>query len=210
MSDRSSLKTGALATGILGALLVWACSSPPVVVPPNPKVPAGSHSSGGLHAVLDTDKGPIEVELLAKDSPAAVENFRLLAEHGYYDGVVFHRILKGFMIQTGDPTGTGRGGQSAWGGYFEDNIHARSDVYKRGYVRGVLAMANHGPDTNGSQFFIMHQDYDLPPRYVIFGVVTRGLNVVDALANTPTEEGPTGEHSKPVVPPVIRKVSILP
>jgi cyclophilin family peptidyl-prolyl cis-trans isomerase len=124
--------------------------------------------------------------------------------------VVFHRILKGFMIQTGDPTGTGRGGQSAWGGYFEDNIHARSDLYKRGYVRGVLAMANHGPDTNGSQFFIMHQDYDLPPRYVIFGVVTRGLDVVDALANTPTAEGPTGERSKPVVAPVIRRVTILP
>jgi hypothetical protein len=87
----------------------------------NPKVPAGAKSSGGLHATIETDRGPIEFELYAADSPKAVENFRLLAEHGYYDGLKFHRIVKGFMIQGGDPAGNGSGGESAWGGTFADD-----------------------------------------------------------------------------------------
>src|SRR3954471_2802683 len=149
----------------------------------NPKVPAGAKSSGGLHAVIDTDKGAIEIELLPAEAPKAVENFRLLAEHGYYDGLTFHRIVKGFMIQGGDPAGNGTGGESAWGGKFSDEIKAGSEIYKRGYKRGVVAMANAGANTNGSQFFIMHQDYRLPPAYVIFGNVVSGMEVVDALAD---------------------------
>lgn len=170
----------------------------------------GPRSSGGLHATLDTDKGSIVIELLAADSPTAVENFRLLAERGYYNGLVFHRIMKGFMIQGGDPKGDGSGGQSAWGGTFADNINPRSPLYRGGYTRGTVAMANAGPDTNGSQFFIMHADYPLPPNYVIFGKVIKGMDVVDALANTPVTTGADGEASRPVTPPVIRRVTISP
>src|SRR5919108_665157 len=166
----------------LALLCMVACSSPPG----NPKVPAGAKSSGGQHATIETDKGPIQIEFFATEAPKAVENFRLLAEHGYYNGLTFHRIVKGFMLQGGDPKGDGSGGESAWGGTFEDEIKEDSPVYQRGYRRGVVAMANAGPNTNGSQFFIMHQDYRLPPRYVIFATVVSGIDVVDALANTPT------------------------
>jgi cyclophilin family peptidyl-prolyl cis-trans isomerase len=176
----------------------------------NPKVPAGAKSSGGLHATIVTDKGSIEFELDEADSPKAVENFRLLAEHGYYDGTKFHRIVAGFMIQGGDPAGDGSGGESAWGGSFDDNIKRDSDLYRRGYRRGVLAMANSGPNTNASQFFIMHKDYPLPPNYVIFGKVTKGIEVVDAIAATPVAMGVSGEVSTPTTPQVIRKVIISP
>jgi len=170
----------------------------------------GARSSGGLHADLETSKGTIGIEFFAADSPKAVENFRLLAEYGYYNGLIFHRIIKGFMIQGGDPAGNGTGGESAWGGTFADDIRRHSPLYEEGYRRGIVAMANAGPDTNGSQFFIMHQDYPLPPSYVIFAKVTRGMDVVDALANTPTTRGPDGESSRPVTPPILKKVTILP
>lgn len=176
----------------------------------NPKVPAGARSSGGLHGVIDTDKGPIELQLLATDAPRAVENFRLLAEHGYYDGLTFHRLIKGFMIQGGDPAGDGTGGESAWGGTFADEIDVDSAIYRDGYRRGIVAMANAGPDTNGSQFFIMLDDYPLPPNYVIFAKVTGGMEAVDAIAATPTTRGPDGEMSQPTTPPVIKKVTIRP
>ncbi len=176
----------------------------------NPKVPKGAKSSGGQHAVIETDQGAIEFELYAKESPKTVENFRLLAEHGYYDGLTFHRIIKGFMLQGGDPAGNGTGGESAWGGTFPDEIPAGSELYRRGYKRGIVAMANAGPNTNGSQFFILHKDYPLPPAYVIFGNVTKGLEVVDALANTPTTTGMDGDKSQPVTPVIMRKVTIRP
>jgi cyclophilin family peptidyl-prolyl cis-trans isomerase len=176
----------------------------------NPKVPAGAKSSGGMHGIIDTDKGPIEIEFFATDAPKAVENFRLLAEHGYYDGLTFHRIVRGFMIQGGDPTGDGTGGQSAWGDPFEDEINPDSSLYRGGYRRGLVAMANSGPNTNGSQFFILHQDYRLPPLYVIFAHVTKGMEVVDALASTPTTMGADGGMSQPLTPPVIKKVTIRP
>ena len=176
----------------------------------NPKVPAGAKSSGGLHAVIDTDKGPIELELLPADAPMAVENFRLLAEHSYYDGLTFHRVLKGFMIQGGDPAGDGTGGESAWGDTFADEINPESPLYRDGYRRGIVAMANAGPNTNGSQFFIMHDTYPLPPNYVIFGRVTTGMEAVDAIAEAPTTRGADGEMSQPTTPAVIKKVSIRP
>ncbi|MBI5693850.1 MAG: peptidylprolyl isomerase [Verrucomicrobia bacterium] len=159
---------------------------------------------------MQLDKGEIEFELLASAAPQAVENFRLLAEHGYYDGLTFHRILKGFMIQGGDPMGDGRGGESAWGGTFPDEIDRTSPLYRAGYKRGVVAMANRGPNTNTSQFFIMHQDYSLPPSYVIFAKVVRGFEVLDAIAEMPTTRGPDGGMSQPLAPPVIRKVTIKP
>jgi len=163
-----------------------------------------------MHGVISTDKGDIEIEFLASDSPKAVENFRLLAERGYYNGVTFHRIVKGFMLQGGDPQGTGSGGESAWGGTFADDINPNSPLYRDGYRRGLVAMANRGPNTNGSQFFIMHQDYPLPPNYVIFAKVTKGMTVVDELAETPTTMNSQGEPSKPTTPVVMRKVTIKP
>ena len=138
-------------------------------------------------AALQTNQGTIKFELLESDAPKTTENFITLAERGYYDGVIFHRVIKGFMIQGGDPTGTGRGGESAWGGRFNDEIDASSPVYQRGYKKGIVAMANAGPNTNGSQFFIMHADYALPPSYTIFGRVTDGLDVIDVIATTQTD-----------------------
>ena len=146
-------------------------------------------------AVVETNKGTIRFELLETDAPRTTENFITLAERGYYDGIIFHRVIKGFMIQGGDPTGSGRGGESAWGGRFNDEIEASSPVYKTGYKAGTVAMANAGPNTNGSQFFIMHADYALPPSYTIFGRVTEGQEVVDAIATADRDRNdrPLGE-----------------
>ncbi len=152
-------------------------------------MPPGAKSSGGQHAVIDTDKGAIEIEFLQRDAPKAVENFRLLAEHGYYDGLTFHRIVRGFMIQGGDPAGDGSGGQSAWGPPFADEINPTSELYRGGYKRGMVAMANSGPNTNGSQFFILHQDYPLQPNYVVFAFVVKGIEVVDAARERGRHQG---------------------
>jgi cyclophilin family peptidyl-prolyl cis-trans isomerase len=118
-----------------------------------------------------------------------------LASSGFYNGLTFHRVIPGFMIQGGDPNGDGTGGASIYGERFEDEIDPSSDLYRTGYKKGVLAMANAGPNTNGSQFFIMETDYPLPPNYTIFGKVTSGQDVVSAIAkvdrdmtsNMPTE-----------------------
>jgi len=128
-------------------------------------------------ATIETTKGTMQAELYPKDAPMAVNNFVFLAREKYYEGIKFHRIIKDFMVQTGDPTGTGTGGP----GYeFED------EPVTREYTRGTLAMANAGPNTNGSQFFIVHQDYPLQKNYTIFGQVTQGQDVLDTIANTPT------------------------
>ena len=148
-------------------------------------------------AVLQTTAGDITVELLPGDAPAAVNNFVFLARAGFYDNVIFHRTIPGFMIQGGDPTGTGRGGP----GYrFAD------EPVRRPYDRGALAMANAGPNTNGSQFFLMHADYGLPPNYTIFGQTVAGLDTIDAIAEAPTR--PDGEGSTPINPVVIETVEI--
>jgi cyclophilin family peptidyl-prolyl cis-trans isomerase len=154
-------------------------------------------------AVIQTNKGAIRFELLEADAPKTTENFRLLAEKGYYDGVIFHRIIKGFMIQGGDPTGTGRGGASAWGGRFNDEINRTSPLYQGQYKAGTVAMANAGPNTNGSQFFIMHVDYPLPPNYTKFGQVIEGQDVVNTIATTPTDR-----NDKPLSDVTIEKVTI--
>jgi len=134
---------------------------------------------------IETSKGNITIELFSSDAPKTVGNFVKLAQEGFYDGVIFHRVISGFMIQGGDPTGTGRGGP----GYtFEDELHPETQSYQQGYVRGTLAMANAGPNTNGSQFFIMHQDYPLPRNYTIFGRVLEGMETVDAIAAVPTDQ----------------------
>lgn len=150
-------------------------------------------------ATLKTSKGAIVVELFAKEAPVTVNNFVFLARQGFYDGVKFHRIIKDFMVQTGDPLGTGSGGP----GY-----SFRDEPVTKPYVRGTLAMANAGPNTNGSQFFIVHQDYGLQPKYTIFGVVQQGLDVLDAIANTPVQRTPSGEPSQPTETVLIQSVEI--
>jgi len=135
-------------------------------------------------ANIETNKGTIRFELLEEDAPKTTENFIKLAERGYYDGVIFHRVIDGFMIQGGDPTGTGRGGESAWGGRFNDEINRSSELYRGPYTAGTVAMANAGPNTNGSQFFIIHADYPLPPSYSKFGRVIEGQDVVNQIAKS--------------------------
>lgn len=141
----------------------------------------------GAHRVtIQTNKGRIVIETYDADAPNTVANFVKLANEKFYDGVIFHRVIRGFMIQGGDPTGTGTGGP----GYrFDDELNPATESYRNGYKRGVVAMANAGPNTNGSQFFIMHQDYPLPNNYTIFGHVIEGIEVVDAIANTQTLAG---------------------
>jgi cyclophilin family peptidyl-prolyl cis-trans isomerase len=146
-------------------------------------------------ATLRTREGDIEIDLLAEEAPLTVNNFVFLARDGFYDDVIFHRVIEGFMIQGGDPTGTGSGGP----GYrFRDEFHA-----KTGYARGTVAMANAGPNTNGSQFFICHGSPNLPNQYTIFGTVTAGLDVVDAIATAPT-----GAQDRPTNPVAIESVTI--
>ena len=199
----------------VGLLLAAGCgkSEKTAVNQPAPGAPAPAPKPPvPTHAMLETDQGTIEIELLAGDAPKTAENFRLLAERGYYNGLTFHRIVKGFMIQGGDPLGDGRGGESAWGGKFDDEIVKDSPLYQKGlgYKRGIVAMANAGPNTNASQFFILHKDYPLAPNYTIFGRVTKGIEIVDALAELPTVRGMDGGMSKPVTPPVIKKITLRP
>lgn len=151
-------------------------------------------------AVLRTTAGDMEIALNAKETPITVNNFVYLARQGFYDGTNFHRVLKGFMIQGGDPQGDGRGGP----GYrFND------EPFQGSYSRGTVAMANAGPNTNGSQFFIMHADYPLPPNYVIFGKLLNGLDTLDKIATAPVVASFSGESSKPVTPVVVNKVEIV-
>lgn len=145
-------------------------------------------------ATIETSAGTMTAEFFADEAPKTVNNFVFLAREGYYEDVIFHRVIKGFMIQGGDPTGTGRGGP----GYrFND------EPVKRQYLRGTMAMANAGPNTNGSQFFIMHADYPLPPNYTIFGKLTSGEDVLDSIATAPT-----GAQDRPVNPVTISSVTV--
>lgn len=154
-----------------------------------------------MHRItLKTSMGDIQFETYDNDAPKTVENFISLAQKGFYNNVIFHRVIKGFMIQGGDPTGTGMGGP----GYkFADELNPATASYKNGYKKGVVAMANSGPNTNGSQFFIMLQDYPLPNNYTIFGKVVKGQEVVDAIGNLPT-----AAQDRPVTPPSIKSVTI--
>ena len=150
-------------------------------------------------ATMETNKGTIVIELLPKEAPVTVNNFVFLSREGFYDGVTVHRIVKNFMIQTGDPEGTGRGGP----GY-----RFRDERVTRDYVPGIVAMANAGPNTNGSQFFIMHGKSDMPKNFTIFGMVIDGSDVVDKIANTPVSAAPNGELSVPKERVVLNKITI--
>jgi len=151
-------------------------------------------------AVLTTTEGVASIKLHADETPITVNNFVSLAKKGFYDGTVFHRVIKDFMIQGGDPKGNGTGGP----GYKFDD-----EPFEGEYKRGIVAMANAGPNTNGSQFFIMHQDYPLPKNYVIFGEVVAGIEVVDKIAEAEVEPSATGESSTPASPVVVESVKIL-
>lgn len=152
--------------------------------------------------------GDIKVQLYDQDAPKTVENFLRLTQSGYYDCITFHRIAKNFVIQGGDPTGTGSGGDSAFGGDFADELNPNTASAKEGYKKGVLAMANRGPNTNSSQFFIMLADNDLAFNYTIFGKVVAGQDVVDKIGQAPItpQMGPT--DGTPVTPITITKATI--
>jgi cyclophilin family peptidyl-prolyl cis-trans isomerase len=153
-------------------------------------------------ATIRTSLGDMTADLFVGDAPQTANNFVFLAREGFYDGVIFHRIINGFMVQTGDPTGTGRGGP----GYrFKDELSG-----PQGYTKGTLAMANAGPNTQGSQFFICHGTgaERLPKAYTIFGRVTEGQDVLDKIATVPVRPGPGGENSSPVDPQTIESVEI--
>ena len=150
-------------------------------------------------AVMKTNMGDISIEFFTNDAPLTVNNFINLSKDGYYNEVIFHRVINGFMIQGGDPSGTGHGEMGKYPGYkFEDELNN-----KQPYEKGILAMANAGPNTNGSQFFIMHVDYPLPYQYTIFGKVTDGLDIVDKIASVETAEG-----DRPVSDVVIESIEI--
>ena len=152
-------------------------------------------------AVIKTNMGTIELELFSKEAPKAVENFTKLANKGYYDGVIFHRVIDNFMIQGGDPTGTGRGGESIWGKPFEDEFSPDLKFDQP----GLLAMANAGPGTNGSQFFITLAPTPwLNNHHTIFGKVINGMDVVQAIGKVQTSK----PYDKPVKDVVMEKVTV--
>lgn len=151
-------------------------------------------------AILKTPNGDITIALNVTDMPITVNNFVYLANKDFYNDTIFHRVIKGFMIQGGDPSGDGTGGP----GYKFDD-----EPFQGEYARGTIAMANAGPNTNGSQFFIMHQDYALPKNYVIFGNVIGGVEVVDKIAEASVGPNATGEMSKPSEPVVIKSIEIV-
>jgi cyclophilin family peptidyl-prolyl cis-trans isomerase len=150
-------------------------------------------------ATIKTNYGDIVIQLFPKEAPVTVNNFVFLARQGFYDGVKFHRVINGFMIQGGDPTGTGMGGP---GYQFKDELPTT-----RSYTKGIIAMANAGANTNGSQFFIMLADYPLAKNYSIFGQVTGGQDVVDKIGNVPVDD-PNSQSPKPTVDVHINTITI--
>ncbi len=160
-------------------------------------------------AILKTNKGDITIEFFDKQAPNTVANFLKLAGEGFFGGIKFHRVIKGFMIQAGDPLTKDDSKMDFWGtggpGYkFADEIDPKLDLYtKTGYAKGVVAMANSGQNTNGSQFFIMTETYPLPPSYTIFGKVVSGQNIVDEIANVKTAPG-----DRPLSAVIINSISL--
>lgn len=163
-------------------------------------------------AVIKTSMGDIEIELYGVDAPKTVANFVGLAQKEFYNGILFHRIVPGFVIQAGDPKTKdaklkgewGTGGESIYGGTFVDELNPQAPSYILGYKRGVLAMANRGKNTNTSQFFINLSDNDgLPKSYTIFGKVTEGMEIVDRIAAAQIDGG-----QRPITPITIESVTI--
>lgn len=149
---------------------------------------------------IKTSSGEISFATYDADAPLAVTNFITLAQKGFYDGLIFHRVIDSFMIQGGDPNGTGTGGP----GYaFADELNPQTDSYQQGYKKGVVAMANSGPNTNGSQFFIMVADTPLPHKYTIFGKIVSGQEVADAISKSDKDE-----NDRPLSPIIMEKITV--
>jgi cyclophilin family peptidyl-prolyl cis-trans isomerase len=183
--------------------------------PKTKKEKAMTHHAGKEIAVVETSLGTFEMELYPNDAPKTVENFVGLAKKKFFDGMRIHRVAKGFVIQTGDDKSKdpakvaewGTGGGSIWGKDFEDELNANAPSYKEGYKKGVVAMANRGPNTNSSQFFICLKDISLPHNYTIFGKVTDGMNVVEKIGDVeiiPGRMGPADGRPKQDV--MIKKI----
>jgi peptidyl-prolyl cis-trans isomerase B (cyclophilin B) len=161
---------------------------------------AAMPQKGDQIVVMETNKGTIKIKLFPEFAPKTVENFLGLIDKGYYNGIIFHRVIPDFMIQGGDPTGTGSGGESLWGDEFEDEF---SPNLKN--IRGTLSMANKGPDTNSSQFFIVQKDGGTPwldGKHTVFGQVFEGMDTVDEIANAERDA-----MDKPLADIVMKKVT---
>lgn len=189
---------------IIGGMRLFQTYSPMVKISGPFGSIARSELADSKFVTLQTTEGDIKLELDVKNTPKTAANFVLLAGKDFYNGVKFHRIMKDFMVQSGDPNSKdddpandGQGGP----GYQFDNEKITGE-----YTRGTLAMANAGENTNGSQFFIMHKDTNLPKNYVIFGHVVEGLDVLDKIAETPVKDNGQGEVSQPTKDVVINKV----
>lgn len=193
---------------ILLSILISGCANSQTIPTPAPlptstpkeEVKMEIDVNKNYQAILKTTQGDVTIELNAKNTPITVNNFVTLAKKDFYNNTKFHRVIKGFMIQGGDPKGDGTGGP----GYtFAD------EPFEGEYTKGTVAMANAGPNTNGSQFFIMHADYPLPKNYVIFGKVISGLEVVDKIATSTVKAGTMGEISTPITPTIINSIEII-
>lgn len=180
---------------------------------------AKSTKAAGTIARVETSLGTFDIELYPADAPKTVENFVKLADQKFFDGQRFHRVSKNFVIQAGDDKSKdlrkknewGTGGKSIWGREFEDELNPTTPSYRAGYLRGVVAMANRGPNTNTSQFFIMLRDNtSLPKNYTIFGKVIKGMDVVEKIGQVEIEPVMGPSDGRPKVDVVIKKIRILP
>ncbi|MER3524715.1 MAG: peptidylprolyl isomerase [Ignavibacteria bacterium] len=189
-----------------------------VAVAHEPALAQKSPKAQGNVAVVETSLGTFEIQLYASDASKTVENFVKLAEKKFFDGQRFHRVSKNFVIQAGDDKSKdvkkkaewGTGGKSIWGKEFEDELNPNTPSYQAGYLRGVVAMANRGPNTNTSQFFIMLRDNpNLPKAYTIFGKVTKGMEVVEKIGEVEIEPVMGPNDGRPKVDVVIKKVRIV-
>lgn len=190
--------------GSAGPLTIGAQAAPAINTVNSPNSPNSKpmvfDAAKQYVATVATTKGTFVIAFNFGQTPNTVRNFIDLASKGFYNGTIFHRVINGFMIQGGDPRGDGTGGP----GYkFAD------EPFTGEYERGTVAMANAGPNTNGSQFFIMHQAQALPKNYTIFGKVLQGMDVVDAIATAPVTASVTGEMSKPIEPVTVQTVTIV-
>ena len=199
MSDKPTDKlTSPDILGLTSNQPVTPNAEPTLNLTPAVAVPTISAVNQPSAAVLHTTEGDITIKFNIGSTPNTISNFIKLSQNNFYNGTIFHRVIQGFMIQGGDPNGNGSGGP----GYsFAD------EPFEGEYTRGTVAMANSGPDTNGSQFFIMHQDNPLPKNYVIFGKVIAGMETVDKIAESSTIPG--GEGSKPVNPVSIKTIDLI-
>lgn len=216
MNPRIAVLVGLVIVGIVVGLAVYGGREPQPAATESPSLPAGQAGPSATasasatvtpttmndkHEItISTNLGDVVFRTYDADAPKTVENFVTLANKGFYNGVIFHRVISGFMIQGGDPNGTGTGGP---GYQFADELNPNTESAKLGYTKGTVAMANAGPNTNGSQFFIMHADYPLPHNYTIFGHVVRGQDVVDKIAAVTT-----GANDRPTSPVTMLKVTV--